>query len=119
MLAPIGLSHYLVLSAILFSIGMFGVLSMRNLIAMVMGLEVMFNAVLLAGVAVARYVAPLPLRVAQTGGEGIAMTLTGQVFGVFIITVAAAEAALALALVLAVYRERETVDATRLDSMKH
>lgn len=119
MLAPIGLIHYLVLSAILFSIGMFGVLSMRNLIAMVMGLEVMFNAVLLAGVAVAKYVAPLVLRGGGAAPEGVAAVLTGQVFGVFIITVAAAEAALALALVLAIYRQRETVDATRLDTMKH
>lgn len=119
MLAPIGFTHYLVLSAILFSIGMFGVLSMRNLIAMVMGLEVMFNAVLLAGVAVAKYTAPLTLRGAGTGPEAAMGVLTGQVFGVFIITVAAAEAALALALVLAVFRERETVDVTQLDTMKH
>lgn len=119
MLAPIGLAHYLVLSVILFSIGMFGVLSMRNLIAMVMGLEVMFNAVLLAGVAVAKYIAPLALRGGSSTQEGVASVLTGQVFGVFIITVAAAEAALALALVLAIYRQRETVDPTRLDTMKH
>ncbi|MCS7206523.1 MAG: NADH-quinone oxidoreductase subunit NuoK [Dehalococcoidia bacterium] len=119
MLAPIGLTHYLVLSAVLFCIGMFGVLSLRNLIAMLMGLEVMFNAVLLAGVAVSKYITPLALRGAAVAPEGVPAVLTGQVFGVFIITVAAAEAALVLALILAVYRERETADATRLDTMKN
>lgn len=119
MLAPIGLPHYLVLSAVLFTIGMFGVLSMRNLIAIVMGLEVMFNAVLLAAAAVAKYVTPLPLRNPHASPEGVGAVFTGQVFGVFIITVAAAEAALALALVLAVYRQQKTVEITRLDEMKH
>ena len=100
----IGLEHYLILSAILFSIGLYGALAKRNAIIILMSIELMLNAVNIAMVAFSRYIVPL--------------LLTGQVFAIFIIVVAAAEAAVGLAIILAIYRSRETIDATKTDLMK-
>ncbi len=100
----IGLEHYLILSAILFSIGLYGALAKRNAIIILMSIELMLNAVNIAMVAFSRYIVPL--------------LLTGQVFAIFIIVVAAAEAAVGLAIILATYRSRETIDATKIDLMK-
>jgi NADH:ubiquinone oxidoreductase subunit K len=100
----IGLEHYLILSAILFSIGLYGALAKRNAIIILMSIELMLNAVNIAMVAFSRYIVPL--------------LLTGQVFAIFIIVVAAAEAAVGLAIILAIYRSRETIDATKIDLMK-
>ena len=100
----VGLEHYLILSAILFSIGLYGALAKRNAIVILMSIELMLNAVNIAMVAFSRYIVPL--------------LLTGQVFAIFIIVVAAAEAAVGLAIILAIYRSRETVDATKIDLMK-
>ena len=100
----IGLEHYLILSAILFSIGLYGVLAKRNAIIILICIELMLNAVNIAMVAFSRYIVPL--------------LLTGQVFAIFIIVVAAAEAAVGLAIIIAIYRSRETIDATQVDLMK-
>ncbi len=100
----IGLQHYLVLSAVLFAIGLFGALSKRNVIAVLMAIEIMFNAVNIAMIAFSRFIVP--------------KLLTGQVFAIFIITVAAAEVALGLAIVIALYRTRETVDAGEANLLK-
>ena len=100
----IGLEHYLILSAILFSIGLYGVLAKRNAIIILISIELMLNAVNIAMVAFSRYIVPL--------------MLTGQVFAIFIIVVAAAEAAVGLAIIIAIYRNRETIDATQVDLMK-
>lgn len=100
----IGLEHYLILSAILFSIGLYGVLAKRNAIIILICIELMLNAVNIAMVAFSRYIVPL--------------LLTGQVFAIFIIVVAAAEAAVGLAIIIAIYRNRETIDATKVDLMK-
>jgi len=100
----IGLNHYLILSAVLFAIGLYGALSRRNAVAILMSIEIMLNAVNIAMVALSQYVVP-----------GL---LTGQVFAVFIITVAAAEAAVGLAVIIAIYRRRQTVDVEQLDLMK-
>jgi NADH:ubiquinone oxidoreductase subunit K len=100
----VGLEHYLILSAILFSIGLYGALAKRNAIVILMCIELMLNAVNIAMVAFSRYIVPL--------------LLTGQVFAIFIIVVAAAEAAVGLAIILAIYRSRETIDATRINLMK-
>jgi NADH-quinone oxidoreductase subunit K len=78
-----------------------------------MSIEIMFNAVNLTLVALARYVAPQAIQ------ENIASVLTGQVFAVFIITVAAAEIALGLGIVFAMYRSTETVDLTEATEMRH
>ena len=100
----VGLEHYLILSAVLFSIGLYGALAKRNAIVILMSIELMLNAVNIAMVAFSRYIVPA--------------LLTGQVFAIFIIVVAAAEATVGLAIILAIYRSRETIDATQIDLMK-
>ena len=100
----IGLEHYLILSAILFSIGLYGVLAKRNAIIILICIELMLNAVNITMVAFSRYIVPL--------------LLTGQVFAIFIIVVAAAETAVGLAIIIAIYRNRDTIDATQIDLMK-
>ena len=100
----IGLEHYLILSAILFAIGLYGALAKRNAIVILMSIELMLNGVNIAMVAFSRYIVPL--------------LLTGQVFAIFIMVVAAAEAAVGLAIIIAIYRSRETVDATEVNLMK-
>jgi NADH:ubiquinone oxidoreductase subunit K len=100
----VGLEHYLVLSAVLFTIGLYGALAKRNTIAILLCIEIMLNSVNIAMVAFSRYVAP--------------QLLTGHVFVIFIMTVAAAEAAVGVAIIMAIYRRRGTVDPTEIDSMK-
>ena len=100
----IGLEHYLILSAILFSIGLYGALTKRNAIVILMCIEIMLNAVNIAMVAFSRFIVPA--------------MLTGQVFVIFIIAVAAAEAAVGLAIIIAIYRSRETIESTDIDLMK-
>ncbi|MFC2056118.1 NADH-quinone oxidoreductase subunit NuoK [Chloroflexota bacterium] len=99
-----GLEHYLILSAILFSIGLYGVLTKRNAIVILMCVEIMLNAVNIAMVAFSRFIVPT--------------LLTGQVFAIFIIVVAAAEAAVGLAIIIAIYRSRETIESTDINLMK-
>jgi len=98
------LSWYLIFAAALFSIGLFGVLVRRNAIAILLGVELMLNAVNINLVAFWRY------------GEALAMT--GQVFAVIVFAVAAAEVSVGLALVISVYRRRNTVVADELDMLK-
>ncbi len=100
----IPLNHYLILSAILFSAGVFGALTRRNAVAILMSIELMLNAANLSFVAFARY---LP----QT-------QLQGQVFAIFVIAIAAAEAAVALAIVLGLYRNFKTVNVDEINLMK-
>ena len=114
------LESLLILSAILFSLGLYGALTKRNAVTVLMAIELMFNAVNVALVAMARYVTPEALRTnpASTADEVVQLVLTGQVFAVFIITVAAAEIALGLAIVIAIYRTRETVDVSQANLMR-
>jgi NADH:ubiquinone oxidoreductase subunit K len=100
-----GLRHFLVLGSILFALGMYGVLSRRNAIGILLSIELMLNGVNLLMVAFARYV--------STQQE-----LASQVFALFIITQAAAEAAVGLAIIIAVYRQRRTIQVDQLDLMK-
>jgi NAD(P)H-quinone oxidoreductase subunit 4L len=102
----VGLNHYLVLSGILFSIGLFGALSKRNAIGVLMCIEIMLNAVNIAVVAFSRYLVP------------DTVLLTGHVFALLVIVVAAAEAAVGLAIVITLYKNRQTVDVEKADSMK-
>lgn len=90
----ITLSHYVALSFVLFTIGVVGVLVRRNLLTVLMSIELMLNAVNLNLVAFSR----------QLGDRG------GQVFGIFVITVAAGEAAIGLAIVISLYRLKSTVN---------
>jgi NADH-quinone oxidoreductase subunit K len=100
------LSWYLIVAAALFCIGLYGVLSRRNAIGILMGVELMLNAVNVNLLAFWRHV------------EAARGTLAGQVFAIIVITVAAAEAAVGLALIIAVYRNRRTVDVDDVDLMK-
>jgi NADH-quinone oxidoreductase subunit K len=100
----IPLSWILILSAALFSIGLFGVLARSNAIAILLGVELMLNAVNINLVAFWRYLDPVQI--------------TGQVFAIIVFAVAAAEVAVGLALVISVYRNRKTVVADELDMMK-
>jgi NADH-quinone oxidoreductase subunit K len=100
------LSWYLVVAAALFCIGLYGALSRRNAIAVLMGVELMLNSVNINLLAFWRQV------------EAARGTLAGQVFAIIVITVAAAEAAVGLALIIAVYRSRQTVDIEDIDLMK-
>ncbi|MYC28687.1 MAG: NADH-quinone oxidoreductase subunit NuoK [Chloroflexi bacterium] len=107
------LEAMLIVAAVLFAIGLYGALARSNVIAVLMSIEIMFNAVNLTVVAFARYVAPLALR------ESISSVLTGQVFAIFIITVAAAEIALGLGIVFAMYRNTETVNLTEASQLRN
>jgi NADH-quinone oxidoreductase subunit K len=100
----IPLSWYLILSAALFSIGLFGVLARRNAIAILLSVELMLNAVNINLVAFWRYLDPAQM--------------AGQVFAIIVFAVAAAEVAVGLALVISVYRRRNTIVADELDMMK-
>ena len=115
------LERFLVLSAVLFCIGLYGALTKRNAITVLMAIELMFNAVNLTAVALSRYVVPESLAAAgqNAGQEAAQFLLTGHIFAIFIITVAAAEIALGLAIVIAIYRTRESVFVTDATQMRN
>ena len=99
------LEHVLGVGAVLFSIGLYMALSKRNAVGILMGIEIMLNAVNITLLAFARFIeSPNPI--------------DAQVFATFVITIAAAEAAVALALAVAIYRHRETVDIDRIDLLR-
>lgn len=98
------LIRYLSYAAVLFVIGMYGMVVSRNAVRVLMSIELMLNAVNINLVAFARYIDPIQVR--------------GQIFAVFILTVAAAEAAVGLAIVLAIYRNTSTVDMERFNLLK-
>ncbi len=101
----IPLSWWLSVSAALFSLGIYGALSRKNAIGVLMGVELILNAVNINLIAFWRYVTPLDI--------------SGQVFAIMVITVAAAEAAVGLAIVLAVYRRRHSAVVEELDILKN
>ena len=96
------LNHYLILSAALFCLGIIGVMFRRNLIIILMALELMLNAVNLAFIALSRFLG----------------NIEGQIFVLFIMVVAAAEVAVGLAIAVAVFRQRGTVNVNDIDLMK-
>jgi NADH-quinone oxidoreductase subunit K len=100
----IPLSWYLILAAVLFCIGLYGVLSRKNAIAILLGIELMLNAVNINLVAFWRYLDP--------------QQMAGQAFAVIVFAVAAVEVAVGLALIISVYRRRKTVVADEIDLMK-
>jgi len=102
------LEHVLIVGGILFAIGLYVALAKRNAVAVLMGIELMLNAVNLTFIAFSRFVR----------FEDEARALDGHVFVVFVITVAAAEAAVALALAVAIYRHRETIDVDRINLLR-
>lgn len=104
----LSLNDFLVLGAILFCIGLYGALAKRNAIAVLMGIEIMLNAVNVTMLGFSFFNTVKPY----------STYLTGQIFAIFIITVAAAEAAVALAMIIAIYRKRSTVDVGEINMMK-
>jgi len=98
----IGLLSYLVLAALVFSIGLFGVLTRRNAVGILLGIELMLNAVNINLVAFARF-----------NGD-----LIGVVFALFTISITVAEVAVGLAIVIVIFRVRRTVEADRLDMLR-
>ena len=102
----VGLEHYLVLSSILFVVGMYGALVKRNAVVILMCVELMLNAANIVLVAFSRFLVP------------DTVLITGQVFVIFVMVVAAAEAAVGLAIIMALYRTRKTSDATEINLMK-
>lgn len=101
-LLEIGLNHYLLVSLALFLCGLFTVLTRRNAIGVLMGVELILNAANINYLAFARF----------GGGE-----IDGQVFSIFVIMLAAAEAAIGLAIVLGIYRKFETIDVEATDTL--
>jgi NADH:ubiquinone oxidoreductase subunit K len=102
--ADIPLQHFLVLSSLLFCIGVYGVLARRNAVVVLMSVELMLNAVSINMVAFAVYTAPT--------------LFVGIIFAVFIITIAAAEVGLALGIVLRVFRNRGTANVDEVDTLR-
>ena len=100
----ISLTHYLALAGILFGIGLFGVLTRRNAVGILMSIELMFNAVNINLVAFNRYITPADF--------------TGQIFSIFVIVVAAAEATVGLAIVLLIYRNFRDIFVDNINLMK-
>ena len=98
------LSWYLILAAGLFCIGLYGALARRNAIGILMAVELMLNAVNINLIAFWRHITPA--------------LMTGQLFALFVIAVAASEAAVGLALIVAIYRSRDTVNVEDIDLMK-
>jgi NADH-quinone oxidoreductase subunit K len=103
LLAVIGLHHYLAVAGLLFAVGLLGVLVRRNALVVFMSLELMLNAATLAAVAFSRF-------------NG---TIDGTVFVFFIITVAAAEVAVGLAIIVALFRQRGTLQLDELGTLKN
>lgn len=102
------LNHFLILGAILFCIGLYGAIAKRSAIAVLMSIEIMLNAVNITMIGFSYFNTVKPY----------STYLTGQIFAIFIITVAAAEAAVALAMIISIYRKTNTVDVTEIDTMK-
>lgn len=99
----IGLNHYLFVSAALFSLGIMGVLTRKNAVNVLMGIELILNSANLNLVAFSKF---------------SAANLNGQIFAVFVIVIAAAEAAVALAIVLSMYRLVKSVNLDQADTLK-
>lgn len=99
------LSAYLVLALVLFCIGLYGALTKRNTVIVLISIELMLNAANINFVAFSRL--------------GATPSITGQVFSLFSITIAAAEAAVGLAILMALYRRKKTVNIDEIDTLKH
>ncbi len=104
MVTAIPLSWYLIVAAVLFCIGIYGVLARRNAVGILMGVELMLNSVNINLVAFWRYLTP--------------SDVAGQAFALFVLVVAAAEAVVGLALIISVYRNRGSIDAEDINLLK-
>ncbi|MGE5364763.1 MAG: NADH-quinone oxidoreductase subunit NuoK [Bacteroidota bacterium] len=102
-MAQVGLNHFLFISAVLFSLGIFGIITRKNAVMVLMGIELILNAANINFVAFSKY-----------GNFG----MSGQLIALFVIVLAAAEAAIALAIVLNIYKTFATVNVDEIDSLK-
>ncbi|PJA27970.1 MAG: NADH-quinone oxidoreductase subunit NuoK [candidate division Zixibacteria bacterium CG_4_9_14_3_um_filter_46_8] len=98
------LEHYLILSALLFCVGIFGLLTRRNAVGVLMSIELMFNSANINFIAFSKFITP--------------EALTGQIFAIFVITIAAAEATVGLAIVVLMYRNFNAVNVDKINFMK-
>jgi len=98
------LTHYLTLAAVLFCIGLYGVIVSRNAVRVLMCIELLLNAVNINFVALSHYVTP--------------ETLKGQIFAIFIMTISAAEAGVGLAIVISIYRTFKNIDMSKINLLK-
>jgi len=105
MISNIPLSYFLVISTLMFFIGIYGFLTRKNLITILMSIELILNSVNINFVAFNRYFYPNQLE--------------GHFFSMFVIAVAAAEAAVAIAIIISVYRRYQNIDVERVDTMKY
>ena len=104
-MSTVPISAYLALALILFCIGLYGALSKRNTVIVLISIELMLNAVNINLVAFSKL--------------GVVPSIDGQIFALFTMAVAAAEAAIGLAILIALYRNRKTVHIDEMDTMKH
>ncbi|KAB2336527.1 NADH-quinone oxidoreductase subunit NuoK [Cytobacillus depressus] len=104
-MSSVPISAYLALALILFCIGLYGALTKRNTVIVLISIELMLNAVNINLVAFSKF--------------GIVPSITGQVFALFVMTVAAAEVAVGVAILIALYRNRKTVHIDEINTMKH
>lgn len=100
----IGFQHYLLLSTIIFGIGLYGILSKRNAVAVLMSIELLLNAVNINFIAISKFVVSGPV--------------IGQLFAIFVIVVAAAEVAVGLALIVSIYRQKKSVNLNDFNLLK-
>ncbi len=100
----LGLERFLILSAVLFCIGLYGALVKRNAVVILMCVEIMINAANIAAVAFSQYITPTDF--------------TGQVFVIFTMAIAAAEVAIGLAIIITIYRNYKNIDVDKIDLMK-
>jgi NADH:ubiquinone oxidoreductase subunit K len=110
----VSLTAYLLVAAALFCIGMYAALARKNAIAILMGVELMLNAVNINLVAFWRFLTP-----ATEAANGLKVGMAGQAFAAFVFVVAAAEVAVGLALIISMYRNRRTVIAEDIDALKY
>ena len=104
----IGLPHFLTISAILFSLGLYGIITRRNAVMLLMGIELVLNAANLNFVAFARF-----------GSGSVQQMMTGQVASILVIVLAACEAAVALAIVLNIYKRFNTINVDEVDLLRN
>jgi len=98
------LTHFLILGAILFTVGIYGALTRRNAVGILLSIELIINAININLIAFSRFISP---------SEG-----TGQIFAIFVIALAAASVAVGLAIVICIYRNHKTIIADKIDLMK-
>ena len=113
-MANITLEHYLLISSILFTLGVFAVLTRRNAITILMGIELILNSCNINFIAFSRFIKPPTTVVA---GE-VSLAIEGQIMALFVIVLAAAEAAVFLAIILSIYREFNSISPSEINTLK-